>query len=361
VGTAQGLVGVRDGPSVAMGTRAVVLPLVVAGAVLMLASPTVNTSVQSADSLPAKEVATLQDPRIDEASGMAVSQVHRGVVWIINDSKGGPYVYGIDATGATVARLTLANLANRDWEALAPGVDDSGDPALWIGEIGDNDARFDSVKLYRIPEPTELGDQQSPWRRYELTYPDGAHNAEALMVDPSDGTIYVVTKEALGAGVYATDGAPVPGTTTTMRRVGSAPMFVTDGAISPNADQVALRTYTSLYLYPAGSFLSGDDAGGGRFGLPSQPQGESLAYLRDGKSVLVGSEGIDTAIYEVQLPEATSNGAANLDPSEADATDSALTSPTGIAIALGLVVLLCLGGAVVVARRPRAGSTNSTH
>ena len=356
VGTARRLVGEPAGPSVAMGTRAVVLPLVLAGAVLMLGSPAATTSVRAADPLPSKEILTLQDSRIDESSGMAVSQVHRGVVWIINDSKGGPYVYGVDETGATVARLTLANLANRDWEALAPGVDDDGDAALWIGEIGDNDARFDSVKLYRIPEPVELGDQQAPWRRYELIYPDGAHNAEALMVDPTDGSIYIVTKEALGAGVYATDGTPEPGTTTMMQRIGSAPMFVTDGAISPNADQVALRTYTSLYLYPAGSFLSGDDSDGGRFGLPSQPQGETVSYLHDGTSVLAGSEGVGTAIYEVQLPKVASNDGANLEPAEDDASDSALTSSTGIAIALGLVVLVSLSAAIVVARRSRAGT-----
>ena len=75
----------------------------------------------------------------------------------INDSKGGQTVYGVDDEGQTVAELTLQNIYNRDWEAMAPGVDDGGDPALWIADIGDNDSQWESLRVYRISEPDELG------------------------------------------------------------------------------------------------------------------------------------------------------------------------------------------------------------
>ncbi|HVQ88805.1 MAG TPA: MFS transporter [Actinomycetes bacterium] len=353
VDTPGQLATLRKGPRIAFGMNSVAAPLAV-GALLLLALPTFSApsanAAQSNDNPNATEIATLQDPRIRESSGMSVSQLHRGVAWIVNDSSNGPYVYGVDESGATVARLTLANVSNRDWEALAPGVDDGGDPALWIGDIGDNDARFESIKLYRISEPTQLRDQQVRWRRYELDYPDGAHNAEALMVDPNDGTIYVVTKEALGAGVYSTNGTPEPGSVTTLQRVGAAPMFVTDGAISPDGQQVALRSYTSMYLFGADAFLHGDDDGN-RYGLPRQPQGETLAYLRNGRSVLVGSEGVGTAIYEVQLPPQAAGGTG--------ASASSTGGPSGItwvAICLGGLVILSFGAAIVVARRGRASS-----
>ncbi len=124
-------------------------------------------------------------------------------MWLVNDSGGDEIVYGVDESGETVAELRLQSIYNRDWEAMAPGVDESGDPALWVGDIGDNDAQWSSIRAYRIPEPAQLGKQDVPWRRVELRYPDGAHNAETMMVDDS-GRIYVVTKEAIGAGVYVT-------------------------------------------------------------------------------------------------------------------------------------------------------------
>ena len=101
------------------------------------------------DDLTSTRLADVQDERIDEASGMVVSQVHEASSGSINDSKGGESVYGVDDTGATVAVLTLKNIYNRDWEAMAPGVDDGGDPALWIADIGDNDAQWSS--LPRLP------------------------------------------------------------------------------------------------------------------------------------------------------------------------------------------------------------------
>ena len=86
-----------------------------------------------------------------------------------------------------------------------------------------------------------------------------------------------------------------------LHRIASAPMFVTDGAISPDGEQVALRTYTSLYRYPAENFLAGDTNHAVKSGLPRQPQGETVAFTKDSKSVLVGTEGALTPIYNVPL------------------------------------------------------------
>ena len=113
-----------------------------AGAHRLPAAPTGEPSPGNPDDLTSERLANVQDPRIDEASGMVVSDLHPGVVWIVNDSKGGQVVYGVDDTGRTVAELTLRSVYNRDWEAMSPGTDESGDPALWIADIGDNDAQY---------------------------------------------------------------------------------------------------------------------------------------------------------------------------------------------------------------------------
>lgn len=375
IGTPSDLATIRRGPGIAMGTHAVVLPLVLAGALLggpLLAVPGAGSSPRQASEseLPTREVAVVQDPRIDEASGMAVSRRHRDLVWIINDSRNGPYVFGVDGEGETVARLTVADAENRDWEAMAPGVDDNGEPVLWIADIGDNDSQWDSVRLYRIAEPKRLGNQTVAAREYTLQYPDGAHNAEALLVEPDNGAVYIVTKQALGAGIYATEGPPVAGETETLTRVGSAPMFITDGALSPDGSHVALRSYSYVYLYESERVLNDKKHPLDRFRLPRQPQGETLAYLRDGKGVLVGSEGVESILYEVTLPVFETDETTESPTTESPTTESAEasdpevpvipaaedTSSSAPLLALGLVALIVIsfGTAAVLAIRSRS-------
>lgn len=330
-------------------SRAIALPVL--GALLALSAlggaPSSTRPVPGdADALTSVRLAEVQDPRIDEASGMSVSRLHPGVLWMVNDSKGGEIVYGVDESGETVAELRLQDIYNRDWEAMAPGVDDSGDPALWIADIGDNDAQWSSIRVYRIPEPATLGEQDVPWRRVELRYPDGAHNAETMMVDES-GRIFVVTKEALGAGIYATPSAPEFGTTVELERIGPAPMLLTDGAISPDGTQVALRSYTSMYLYDAQAFLSrGTDGDAGVvYPLPFQQQGETLAYQLEGDGVLVGSEGVEQPIYAIGFPPALTDGAA--------APTSSSQDSSGTPWALGLVAILVVSGVAALIMRKR--------
>jgi hypothetical protein len=167
-----------------------------------------------------------------------------------------------------------------------------------------------------------------------------------MMVD-SQGRIIVVTKEALGAGVYRTPEPAEPGTSVTMERVGPAPMFLTDGAISPDGTQVALRNYTSLFLYDAKAFLSSGTDGdhGTVYPLPLQPQGETLAYQLDGKGVLVGSEGVEQPIYAIGLPEQTAKSSST---SKATGNESG-----GTTWALGLAVILLVSGIAALVMRKR--------
>ncbi|MEO8106082.1 MAG: MFS transporter, partial [Actinomycetes bacterium] len=327
-------------------SHAVALPILGVVAALSLAlsgSPYTPPSPGDVDDLTSSRLMVVQDPRIDEASGMAASRLHKGVVWLLNDSKGGEVIYGVDRAGQTVAELTLDGVANRDWEAMAPAVDESGDPVLWIADIGDNDTQWTSLPVYQIPEPAELGRKDTPWRRVTLTYPDGEHNAETLLVD-SAGRLFVVTKEGEEAGVYATPDASKMGSTVELERIGPAPMFLTDGAISPDGRQVALRGYTSVTLYDADEFLTeGTEGDGGTvYPLPLQRQGETLAYALDARSVLVGSEGVEQPIYEIGLPTASEPGGERDQDSVAGATDAAswIIAVTAIVLIGGTAVLL---------------------
>jgi hypothetical protein len=255
-----------------------------------------------AGSAPAQEVegaevaVRLADPRIVESSGLALSPRHRSVVWTHNDSGGDPALYAVGSDGRTLATLTLDGVEARDWEAVAAGRDDAGRPALFVGDIGDNNGVWPEVAVYRVAEPATLDDAAVAAVRYRLRYADGPHDAEALLVDPRGNRLYVATKELDGGGLYRAPARLRTDRVNVLRRVAGVPPVVTDGAFFPDGRGFVLRDYQGAYLYAAGGRRVGT------FELPLQQQGESLAVAADGRSVLAGSEGFESEVWRVPLP-----------------------------------------------------------
>jgi Tol biopolymer transport system component len=212
-----------------------------------------------------------------------------------NDSGDAAEVFAIDGRGRTVAVYRFSGVTARDWEGMAR-VGDGAESTLYLGDIGDNRNAWRNVAVYVAKEPRGTGRLSTEATRYRLTFPDGPRDAEALMVSPRTGRVYVVTKRLTGGAIYL---APRD-----LRRTGfnrlvkwrEAPAFVTDGAFSPDGSRYALRGYTQAFVYDSasGSLLQNVE-------LPAQSQGESLTWSADGRSVLVGSEGVLQEIWQVPL------------------------------------------------------------
>jgi hypothetical protein len=267
------------------------LAALLAAALLGLAVPA------SAQEVPGAELAMrLRDPRIVESSGMALSRRHPGVLWTHNDSGDRARLFAVGADGRTRATLTLAGVEARDWEALAAGRDDRGRPALFVGDIGDNNGVWPEVAVYRVAEPAALRDATVAAVRYRLRYPDGSRDAEALLVDPRGNRLYVATKSVNGGGLYQAPARLRSDRVNVLRRVARVPPVVTDGAFAPDGRSFVLRDYQGAFVYTAPGRRVGS------FELPLQYQGESIAVSADGRSVLAGSEGADSAVWRVPLP-----------------------------------------------------------
>src|SRR5512139_2545167 len=82
-------------------------------------------------------VLRLHDPPITESSGLAASSRHPGVLWTHNDGGAAAEVMAVGRTGRTVATVRLRGIDPYDPEAIAPGRDPAGRPALFLGDIGD--------------------------------------------------------------------------------------------------------------------------------------------------------------------------------------------------------------------------------
>ena len=271
---------------------------------------------------------TFTDPRISESSGLASSS-DPGIVFTHNDSGDAARFFAVAvATGETRTVYDLPGVQARDWEDMARGPDEQGRSSLWLGDIGDNNARRDrGLLVHRVPEPAPTTDDRvvtgAP-TSFRLRYTDGPGDAEALLVHPRTGRVYVVTKPLAGpAKVYAAperldpDG---PNALTLVAEVelertgtpggpniGSlAQRLVTAGDISPDGRRVALRTYTDLYEWT----VQGDDVAAAFDGdpqvspLPETFQGEGLAYTTDGRAVLTSTEGEQAPVHRLVRQDA---------------------------------------------------------
>jgi len=200
-----------------------------------------------------KEVGNVVAPAATELSGLVRSRTQKDVMWTHNDSGDSPRLFAISPRGRLLAEIAVTGAQSRDWEDIA-----AGRGTLLIGDIGDNDTQRKSIVVYRIREPriaggTTVTKSSAKASRIELRYPDGAHDAEALLRDPESGAIVIVDKRGDGrSGVYVAD-APKPGRSTTMRRVGRLFLgegeSVTAGDVSADGRTIALRSYHHAFAW----------------------------------------------------------------------------------------------------------------
>ena len=224
------------------------------------------------------------DDRIIESSGLAVSTLHDGVTYTHNDSGAQPIVYAVGPDGKTEAALTLRGAPDRDWEAIAPGKDPQGHPAIWVGDIGDNITGWTDIRVMRFREPETLKDGDVPFTTFRFKYADGkSRNAESLLCDPRTNRLYIVSKRTSGdAAVYR---APEKLKTTgfnLLKRVAAAPAEVTDAAFTKDGEHAVLRGYFYAKV------VDRDWKIVGTMTPPLQMQGESVAATSDGRAMLFG-------------------------------------------------------------------------
>lgn len=272
----------------------------------------------------AQVIARLEDAAIVESSGIAASRRNPDLFWTHNDSGDGPFIFAFDRQGKRRGVWRVEGAKARDWEDIAVGPGpEQGLSYLYLGDIGDNGETREEIVVYRIPEPAIAANDAAASKTNPLRtetaeviraqYPDGAHNAEALLVHPRSGDIYIATKTTAPTTVIYKLSSKL--STTALNRLAriaeiSIPSFVgalvTGGAISPDGERVVLCDYLGAYeLRLPADATAGFDAIWTQplLTLPIGPrgQGEAVGYSLDGKSILTTSEGRNSPILELRF------------------------------------------------------------
>jgi len=238
-------------------------------------------------------------PELPEGSGLAASRRTPGRFWSHNDS-GEPVLFALDGSGRLVGRLAISGAAVEDWEAVAVGPCPAGS-CIYVGDIGDNDAERERITVYRLTEPAEATGEVTISEVFHATYPDGAHDAESLLVT-LEGRLLVVTKGDTGpVSLYRFPNELRNGSTVRLERIGeprepgqpSESDRITDGGVSPDGQWIVLRSTRALTFYRAVDLVAGNWRVAGRVGMSSlgEPQGEGVTFASVDAVYVMGEGG----------------------------------------------------------------------
>ncbi len=263
----------------------------------------------------------LDDAAINESSGIVAARANPGLYWTHNDSGDGPNIYALAEDGARRGTWRVKGASARDWEDIAAGPGpQAGVSYLYIGDIGDNQGRRSEVIVYRVKEPTirpadSSSDKLKPLvtedaEAIRLRYPDGAHDAESLLVHPVTGDVFIISKIPFGNPSVYKAAAPLnPNGPATLERIAELNIptifggLVTAGDISPDGLRVALCDYVDGYELALADARAPFDQIWQQplkaLDLGKRKQGEAIAYRLDGRALLASSEGTHPPLIEI--------------------------------------------------------------
>jgi len=237
------------------------------------------------------------DDQLHEASGLVESIANPKYLWTLNDSGNPAEVFLIDQKATIKLICKLKGIDNRDFEDITMGAGpDSTKNYIYVGDIGDNLARYKIKLIYRFEEPVLGAEEEiliSTFDTLQIQLPDGVRDSETMMVEPYSKDLYLVSKLEDSVRVYQ---IPFPFQKNLMvaNRVATIPYFkVVAGSISANGSEVLLKDYDYIYYWknetnvPLPKLLQQQPV---LLAYDRERQGEAIAWARDGSGYYTLSE-----------------------------------------------------------------------
>jgi hypothetical protein len=139
-----------------------------------------------------RQIGTISNRHLTESSGVVASRQHPEVFWTHNDG-GGPrkqILFAIRRTGESLGEFRVTGALVHDWEDIA--IDD--EKHLFIGDIGNNEAKRTQLAVYQIdePDPKLSSGSVTVTRGWQLRFAGAPFDCESLFVWRDQG--YVISK-----------------------------------------------------------------------------------------------------------------------------------------------------------------------
>jgi hypothetical protein len=264
----------------------------------------------------------LQNREMNEISGIAASGINDGIYYVHNDSGDTSRFFAITSDGKIKSVIYYRGdpqikLGVRDCEDIAVGIGPvKGKSYVYVGDIGDNDAIYPNITVYRIGEQKSWIGKDSILTAnavpLHLKYPDGPRDAETLMIDPVEKLIYIVSKRSDSVSVYTSPLNFKPNDTVVLTRRcklhfgGFRPFkWITAGDISRDGQQILLKSYDKVYYWkrsgnePIWKTMQKKPA---ELYYKPEKQGEAIGFTLNGKGYCTTSEGVFAPIYYHNIP-----------------------------------------------------------
>lgn len=245
------------------------------------------------------------DRRLNEISGIVISKTNPGWFWLHNDSGDGPHVYLVDPALKVKQVVTIAEATyfennqeiNRlvthiDWESISRVTID-GESYLIIADIGDNNAKRDSVFFYKFAEPEFEGQSALSLtaERMAVKYAEGPSDAEVVITDPANGNILVVTKSLVKSRVYS---FAFKAESKEVSALGDIELSLLTAGDANSKGDILIKNYSRVYLIlnpaskPIAEMIFSSDIKEVNYII--EIQGEALCWGEDDKSYYTTSE-----------------------------------------------------------------------
>ena len=288
---------------------------------LLLMGITFSLPVLAQDSIPVTIKGRLNTDINDETSGLAASFVNKGSLYIHNDSGDTSRFFIIGTDGMLKAIYTfkanpLIKNGVTDCEDIAVGTGPKGKRYVYIGDIGDNSAKRKYITVYRIKEP-KLKSSAKVFTGHAnadplyLKYPDGARDAETLMVDPVEKLFYIISKREDSVSVYTSPLLFKPNDTVTLIKRctlffegGNNGKWISGGNISKDGSQVLVKSYLNVFYWkrkdkePVWQLLMTPPR---KMPYKVEQQGEAIGFGTDGNGYYTISEGMNPEVYYYEI------------------------------------------------------------
>jgi len=254
-----------------------------------------------------------------EVSGMAASRIHPNTFYVHNDSGDTSRFFAVNEKGELKGTYyfegdEVSFLGVNDCEDITIGSGpDKGKEYIYLADIGDNAARRSEIRIFRMEEPdADSGVEKTvSSQMFTLTYPNGAQDAETIMIDPIERLLYIVSKRQDSVIVYTAPLNLNDKKTYTLHE-GCKLYFegkkkdkwIVSGSISRDGKQVMLKSMKKVYYWQrqgGESIYKTMQRTPLELSYTQHGQEEAICFSPDGKSYFITGEGEHAGIYQYDI------------------------------------------------------------